>query len=33
MSEAAGGPIGFFAILAVVGHSDTLFSIRNPDAA
>ena len=27
------GPIGFFAILAVVGHIDTSFSIRNPDAA
>ena len=26
------GPIGFFAILAVVGHSDTLFAVRNPDA-
>jgi len=26
------GPIGFFAVLVVVGHVDTLFSIRNPDA-
>ena len=27
------GPIGFFAVLVVAGHIDTLFSIRNPDAA
>jgi uncharacterized membrane protein YhaH (DUF805 family) len=27
------GPIGFFAILVLAGHIDTLFTIRNPDAA
>ena len=27
------GPLGFFGILVLVGHIDTLFSIRDPDAA